>query len=577
MNTFPAIAYNNYLYTVGGYDGSSQTTTVFYTSIGASSTLGTWTTTAPLPSKLSNLAIAASNGYLYVTGGYDGAYTSTVLYAPLNSTGSISQWYKNPYSLPAAIAGHASLIYNGYLYTIGGYDGAVTSSVFYAPLTASSAGNWTTTTPLPSALRYMGAAASNDRLYVLGGNMGSTANTSTVLYAPINSTGSLGNWKITTALPTTLRSFGTYLYNGFLYTTGGEMGGATPTPTSSVFYASIRTDLDYSLSSWISSAPLPSNLYLHAGAAYNGYIYTIAGSPASGVYTSTIRSAPLYTSCTKFTAVAAGNIIPTVTSVSVNNASSVVLIPNATTSVNVNAVVADDNGCSDITNGTTTILLYRSSITSSTCLTAQNNLNCYKLTAFTASSTCSVGSINTTTTFDLWYFADATDSSSSFPNDDWQSTVIFKDVNGGIGSGDSVGGSGPPDVLTLTAINVTTSSINYGTVGQGADTGSVNQVATTTNAGNSSTTLQLRALQTLTSGADSIPTSSQRYSTSSFTFPGTSTALTESLVTVSGFFLVPPTSTNPVQQPTFWGLSVPATSTQTTYYGTTVFSSLWQQ
>lgn len=267
-----------------------------------------------------------------------------------------------------------------------------------------------------------------------------------------------------------------------------------------------------------------------------------------------------------------GNAAPTVSSVVVNAGAPIVLTANATQNVSVTATITDNNGCPDITGGTTTILLYRSGVNSSTCLTAPNDLNCYRATAFTASSTCTTTSVNATTTFAVQYFAQATDSSSSFAAQNWIATVIFKDPANATGSSDATG----VELNTLTAINVTTSSINYGTVSANTDTGATDQVATTTNAGNSSTTLQLSAVSTLTSGANSIATSSQHYSTSTFTYPGTSTALTASPVTVTGFLLTAPTSSSNVSQATFWGLSVPGGTATGTYTGTNLFSALFQ-
>ncbi|MBI4094426.1 MAG: hypothetical protein HY436_01320, partial [Candidatus Liptonbacteria bacterium] len=96
------------------------------------------------------------------------------------------------------------------------------------------------------------------------------------------------------------------------------------------------------------------------------------------------------------------------------------------------------------------------------------------------------------------------------------------------------------------------------------------------NAGNSSTTLRLRAQSTLVSGSNTIATSSQRYATSSFTFPGGATQITESNVTVTGFLLTSPTSTANVSRATFWGLEVAAGTATGTYSGTTVFTELFQ-
>jgi hypothetical protein len=198
-------------------------------------------------------------------------------------------------------------------------------------------------------------------------------------------------------------------------------------------------------------------------------------------------------------------------------------------------------------------------------------LDCYQATAFTASSTCSGGSQTATTTFALQYFAQATDASSSFPSDSWRATVVFRTPDAATGTADSPGVT----LNTLTAINITTSSVNYGAITANANTGAIDQVTTTTNAGNSSTSLQLAASATLTSGANVIATSSQGYSTSIFSYPGTSTALTGSAVTVNGFLLTSPTTTTNVASPVYWGLGVPNGTPTGTYTGTNLFQALF--
>ncbi len=272
--------------------------------------------------------------------------------------------------------------------------------------------------------------------------------------------------------------------------------------------------------------------------------------------------------------VVVGNAAPTISAVSLNGASSIVLTANATTAINVNATVTDNNGCADITGGTSSILVYRSGITSSTCLGTQSDKSCYKITTFTSTSSCSNSvTLNTTTTFGIYYFADATDASSSFAAQNWIATVNVTDVAGGTSTGAS--DSSGVELLTLNAINVTTSSLNYGTLSASSTTGAVNQIATSTNAGNSSTTIRLSANSTLVSGGNLIPTSSQRYATSTFTFPGTAVQLTESPVTVSGFSLAQPSSTASLGQAVFWGLEVPAGTPTGTYSGVNLFTSLF--
>jgi hypothetical protein len=55
------------------------------------------------------------------------------LLAPINTNGSIGSWTATT-SLPAATDYFASVVYNGYLYEIGGFTGSNTAVVDYAPL-----------------------------------------------------------------------------------------------------------------------------------------------------------------------------------------------------------------------------------------------------------------------------------------------------------------------------------------------------------------------------------------------------------------------------------------------------------
>lgn len=267
------------------------------------------------------------------------------------------------------------------------------------------------------------------------------------------------------------------------------------------------------------------------------------------------------------------NTAPTVSSAVLNGGSAIILTPNATTAINLTAVVSDTNGCSDITGGTTTAMIYRSGITSSTCQSGADNQFCYVATAFTASSTCSGGSINATT-FGVWYFAQATDASSSYGAQNWKGTVIFKDPANATGSADSSG----VELETLLAITVTTSSINYGALTASSTSSSTNQIATTTNVGNSTNTYSVRASATLTKGTDSIATSNQRWATSTFNYDSNtiSAALTDTAVNIPDHIQLPATSTaGTAGRRTFWGLRVPSASPTGTYSGVTEYSSVW--
>jgi hypothetical protein len=272
------------------------------------------------------------------------------------------------------------------------------------------------------------------------------------------------------------------------------------------------------------------------------------------------------------------NAAPSVSGVTISP-TTINLSSYPTTTVTVNATVADNNGCSDVTGGTTTILLYRSSVTSSSCLSGtgngvSTNLNCYTASAFTASSTCAGNSVNTTTTFGMYYFAQATDASSSYNPDTWKATVIFKDPSNATGSADDTTN---PEVNTLLAMTLTTSSLNYGPIAAGGNTTSTNQTTGVNNAGNCSTTIQVAGQTLLTTSSVSLAVDSQRWNNASFTFPGASTALTASSSPVAVVVLTSPTSTvsSSYTQTTYWGLQVASGTPPGTYNGSNIFSSVF--
>lgn len=298
-----------------------------------------------------------------------------------------------------------------------------------------------------------------------------------------------------------------------------------------------------------------------------GAIFVVLFALVGFVAISTVLAATVTSS------VVVGNATPIVSAVLTNGGNPITLTASTTQNVNVTFTVTDANGCGDVfTSGTTTVLLYRSAITSSTCNSTQNPLNCYKV-GITANSCVGTSSTATATaTIPVYYFAEATDASSSFPAQNWLATVIASDASVAVGTADATG----VEVNTLTAFNLTTTTIGYGVVPAGTDTGATNQIVGANNVGNSSTTLQVSASQTLTSGSNIIATSSQKYSSSAFTYSVGGTGLSGTPTTIAGFTITGSTSTAVNGKNTFWGLQVPNGTPTGTYTGASVFTALFQ-
>ena len=310
-----SVVYNGYVYELGGsyYNGSVYTyfSTVYYAPINSNGSLGAWVndTASPLPQTIEYATSVVYNGYVYELGGYNGTTSlSTVYYAPINSNGSLGAWVNDTASpLPAIIEQATSVVYNGYVYELGG-GGAVTYSttVYYAPINSDgSLGSWVndTASPLPRAVNSATSVVYNGYVYVLGGNSSGGPGTtlSTVYYAPINSDGSLGSWVNDTAspLPQTLASATSVVYNGYIYELGGNTSSLINI-ASTVYYSQVSGV--GSLSPWITTTTLPSssskgksygpNDYA-SSVVYNGFVYEIGGMGTSGLTSQYVYYAPI--------------------------------------------------------------------------------------------------------------------------------------------------------------------------------------------------------------------------------------------------------------------------------------------
>ncbi|KKT77005.1 MAG: Kelch repeat type 1-containing protein, partial [Microgenomates group bacterium GW2011_GWB1_44_8] len=266
---------NGYLYMVGGNDGSANTT-VYYSRLNSDGSYNSWSTTTGLPTGLVEHTTVVNNGYIYALGGDNwSSYYSTAYFAKINSDGTMGSW-TNSTILPDERSRHSSIIANGYVYVIGGYDGSiVVTTVYYARLASNgSVGSWNTTTLLPLPRDYHTSVVANGYVYVIGGYDGSSS-VSSVYYAALNSDGTVGTWNTTTILPKAFYIHTSTVTNGYVYVFGGYTGSSL----TSVYYAKINRN--GTLDSWYLTKTLPNALYAGSSVVANGYIYVLGGSDDS--------------------------------------------------------------------------------------------------------------------------------------------------------------------------------------------------------------------------------------------------------------------------------------------------------
>lgn len=298
-NTFNArtehssVVYNGRLYLIGGTNGTNSfLNDVQYAQINANGSLGAWNTTTSFSTARHLHRSVVYNGYLYILGGVNSSYLTDVQYAPINANGTLGAWSSTT-NLPSARSSQAAVVYNGYIYILGGIasQGGVLADVQYAPVNSNGTiGAWTATTSFSSGRFLHTATVYKGYLYVMGGiDLGGNPYND-VQYAPINANGTIGSWNTTTTLVG--RYFLTsVIYNGYMYASGGiDSNGGT---RSDVQYAKI--DPPGVTSNYTAATSMPgTQRHFHATVAYNNYLYIIGGYSASySGYTNTTFYAPV--------------------------------------------------------------------------------------------------------------------------------------------------------------------------------------------------------------------------------------------------------------------------------------------
>ncbi len=244
--------------------------------------------------------------------------------------------------------------------------------------------------------------------------------------------------------------------------------------------------------------------------------------------------------------------------------SGIPLTEGTTTTISATGTVTDLNGYTDILAASSSI--FRSGVGSS-C--TGNDNNCYKVPSCSL-TLCSGNSCTLTCSALVQYFADPTDSGTTYSAENWLASVRVRDASGLYGSATSSGA----EMLTVRGLSVST-SITYDDdavpgMTPGSDTGS--RVATTTvlNTGNVPTDIRLSG-----TALGSIPVGSQQYSTSTFTYSACSVcAFLTGASTNAGLSIPKVTaSSTPTSSDVYWGIAIPIPTGTGVQSGTNYFEA----
>jgi N-acetylneuraminic acid mutarotase len=284
-----SVVTKNRVYLIGGYNGTSDVSTVYTAPINADGTLGAWSTGPSLPIPISFSQVIVTSNKVYLLGGYStNSYISSIYSATINSDGTLGSWSLYG-SLPGPLGASQAVITRGRVYLLGGRDNSGNTNIVYTALINADGtlGSWNTGTNIYTPVVSSQAVVTRDKVYLLGG-YGTTFSTyhAQIFVASINTDGTIGAWTGLGSIPASLALSQALVVKNRVYLLGGNKAG---TMTSDVYSAPINPD--GTLGTWTTvSSSLPGPLAYSQVITTNSKVYLLGGYAAN--YTSVIYSAP---------------------------------------------------------------------------------------------------------------------------------------------------------------------------------------------------------------------------------------------------------------------------------------------
>ncbi|MBI5892366.1 MAG: hypothetical protein HZB79_01740 [Deltaproteobacteria bacterium] len=292
-----AVVAENRLYIVGGIQGKKKgvLTSCEWAEIDKNGMLGKFNKAANLVIERGFITAVEYNGWIYAIGGANGEHGSnllnTVERAKINPDGSLGAWIleKNKmFSSRRGVTGAASM---GYIYAIGGFNGEFLDTVERAKvLKDGSLDKWELVPQIMQERRYIhGSAIAGKYIYAIGGHKKETGGAlNNVEWSKIDEKGELTEWKDTSPINIPRFLTGAIANKGYVFVVGGYDGNYIDAVETA------KINPDGSLSKWNTATPLSTARASMAVASYKEYIYVIGGATApNGVFLNTIERAAI--------------------------------------------------------------------------------------------------------------------------------------------------------------------------------------------------------------------------------------------------------------------------------------------
>lgn len=215
-----------------------------------------------IPIPVSGAACASVKEKIYVIGGFDTTYSETGVVQIYNTAGNY--WMEGTDKPTPAISSNAAVI-DGKVYVVGGYQVSTESltTVDTLEIYDPSMDLWTTGSPLPKPLYGAAVASLKGKLYVMGGDDGTSLSSDLYEYNP-----SVDAWVQLSPMNTHRAYCGTGVINGKIYAFGGY--GETGSLISTEVY-------DPATNTWTTVSSMNNPRYDLGGVALQGKLYALGG------------------------------------------------------------------------------------------------------------------------------------------------------------------------------------------------------------------------------------------------------------------------------------------------------------
>jgi len=220
-----------------------------------------WEELAPLLVGLHHLGIAAADGKIYVSGGYDDDFTPDV--AGLWAYDLESDEWSQMADMPSPRAAHFMVAIDDKLYVVGGVGVDNSALWVYDPETDT----WDTSlAPLPTVREHLTAVTIEGKLYVIGGRWSDVGNMAVLEVYDLET----DEWTRLVDMPMASGGLTAAVVNGLIHVTGGENFSPATTFNTHMVY-------DPETDTWTLAEEMPTARHGLASAAVEEKWYVIGG------------------------------------------------------------------------------------------------------------------------------------------------------------------------------------------------------------------------------------------------------------------------------------------------------------